>query len=501
MPTIEDRTKEEMVLDENKTSEPEKKDAQSHTDSEDFSKLLDESFVNTANIVEGDVVKGEVISISDIYLFVSLGGKNEAIAEIDDYKTKSGKLKINVGDTISGFVVKKTDNEIVISRTLNRKYVDKSFLKEAAESKLPVNGKILNTVKGGFSVEILGTRAFCPFAHADKRFISSPQDMVGNYYDFEIIEISDDMRNIILSRKAIVEKEFELIKKELMDKLEAGSIVTGKVSRIANFGAFVDIGGVDGLLHVSQISWAKVDTPSDVLKIGEDIQVKIISIDADRISLSMKELLPDPLTLAMEELKEGDVLNCRIVRNESFGSFCELKPGVEGLIPISEMMRTGRVNSPDDVVSVGDLVEAQIIRINRDSRKISLSLKALQEDPWEHIEEHLKEGELIEGTVDGISNFGIFVKIKDGLTGLLPKSKMSGSKIKLNESEIGNKVSLRVMQIDRDKKRISLEPMDFVPAPSGSYSRSDEDRKPKTDWRKYVNSKQEVPEDNPFSNL
>ncbi len=500
MPTIEDKVSEEKVTDDIQASEPKEEITQSNSETEEFSKLLEETLDETTEVVEGDVVKGKVVAINDSYLFVSLGGKNEAIAEVDDYKTKSGKLKINIGDELSGFVVKKTDNEIVISKSLNRKFVDKSFLKEAAESKIPVNGKIINTIKGGFSVEILGTRAFCPFSHADSRFISAPQEMVGKYYDFEIIEISDDMRNIILSRKALLNKEYELNKKELFEKIGLNSVVTGKVSRLAPFGAFVDIGGIDGLLHVSQISWAKVDKPADVLKIGDEIEVKIIALEDDRISLSMKALLPNPMEKALEEIKEGDVVNCRIIRNEAFGSFCEIKPGVEGLIPISEMLRNVRVNNPADVVSVGDLVEAQIIKINKESSKISLSLKALQEDPWDHIEEHIKEGELVEGLVDGISNFGVFIKIKEGLTGLLPKSKMSGSNIKLSDSEIGSKVSLRIMQIDRDKKRISLEPIDFV-QPENTFTRSYEDRKPKTDWRKYSNNKQEVPEDNPFSNL
>jgi len=470
---------------------------------ENFGEMLDSTFVDTDKIVEGDVVTGKVIAINDDYIFIDLGGKNEAYADRDEYQTKTGKLKVDIGDEIKGFVVKKTETEIVISKSLNRKYVDKGFLKEAYDKKVPVKGKIVSTVKGGYSVEILGTRAFCPFSQADIRYISDPQTMIGHYYDFEITEISSDMRNIIISRKALLEKEVGEMKKETMEKLEVGAVFEGIVSRIADFGAFVDLGGIDGLLHISQISWVKVDNPRDIVKIGDKINIKVIGIDGDKIALSMKELQPDPMIQALEELKEDDIVKCRILRNESFGSFCEIRPGVEGLIPISEMLRGSRVNDPSEVVDIGDFVEAQIIKINRTERKISLSLKALKDDPWDLIDDHLKEGDEIEGVIESITNFGVFVRIQEGLTGLLPKSKMMRGSVKYGEEDIAKKISLRVQQIDKQKKRISLEPLEMTPA-SADYRTSDDNRgrdRDKQDWKKYVKNTQEVPEDNPFSDL
>jgi small subunit ribosomal protein S1 len=480
---------------------------------EEFSQMLDETFIDCDKIVEGDVVVGKVIAINDKYIFASLGGKNEAYAEREDYQTKSGKLKLNVGDEIRGFVIKKTDTDIVISKSLNRKHVDKGFLRDAYDKKVPVSGKITRTIKGGFSVDILGARAFCPFSQADIRYIADPQVMIGQSYDFEITEISSDMRNIILSRKALLEKEAKELREETLKDLEVGSVVKGIVSRIADFGVFVDLGGVDGLLHVSQLSWVKIDNPSEVVKNGEEVTVKIIGMDGDRISLSMKELVVDPMISALEELKEGDNVKCRILRNESFGSFCEIKPGVEGLIPISEMVRGSRVNNPADVVSVGDFIEAQIIRINKDEKKISLSLKALQEDPWDNIDQRISEGEVVQGTIESFTNFGLFVSITDGLTGLLPKSKMTRLKIRYSEQDAGKEISLRVAFIDKDKKRISLEPLEeqvhseeVVNAISHAPQQPREERKPrhkeeKADWKKYVLTNQEVPEDNPFANL
>jgi small subunit ribosomal protein S1 len=519
---------EEQTPEKDTVEEPEQKAGQTEPAEEksedDFSQMLEETFVDTDTIVEGDVVEGKVVGINENYIFVSLGGKNEAYAEREDFQTKTGKLKVAIGDVIKGFVVKKTDSEIVISKSLNRKYVDKGFLKEAYDNKIPVNGKIVSLVKGGFSVEILGTRAFCPFSLADVRYIANPQEMIGNYYDFEIAEISSDMRNIVLSRKSLLMKEMEEARKTVMENLNVGDVVTGKVSRIASFGAFVDLGGIDGLLHISQLSWVKVDTPHDVVKPGDEIEVKVIAIDGNKISLSMKELVQDPMIQALEEINEGDVVSCRILRNESFGSFCEIKPGVEGLIPISEMLLNSRVMDPSEVVNVGDLVEAQIIRINRPEKKISLSLKALQEDPWEHIEEHVKEEDIVEGVIESITNFGIFIRIQVGLTGLLPKSKMARSKTNYTEEDINKKVAIRVSQVDTSRKRISLEPLDVEPAPAGSggggygggsgygggggsdyYQDSPrprgERKQPKSDWRQYTPSKQEVPEDNPFSKL
>ncbi|MBW6515940.1 MAG: S1 RNA-binding domain-containing protein [Candidatus Cloacimonetes bacterium] len=491
---------EEVTEEETKTDEVEENPSQEEA-KEDFEQMLETTFIDTSKIVEGDVVTGKVIAINDNYIFVSLGGKNEAYAERDEYETKTGKLKVEIGDELRGFVVKKTDSEIVISKSLNRKYVDKGFLREAYEKKVPVKGKMISTVKGGFSVEILGTRAFCSFSQADIRYISDPQTMIGHYYDFEITEISSDMRNIVLSRKALLEKDLKEMKKETMEKLEVGAVFTGIVSRIAEFGAFVDLGGIDGLLHISQISWIKVDNPRDVVKIGEEIKVKVIGIDGEKIALSMKELQPDPMIKALEDLKEDDIVKCRILRNESFGSFCEIKPGVEGLIPISELLRGSRVNDPSEVVSVGDFVEAQIIKINRDERKISLSLKALKEDPWDFIDDNVKEGDEIEGVVESITNFGVFVRIQEGLTGLLPKSKITRGSVKYGEEDVGKTVNLRVQQIDKQKRRISLEPLDMAPSTAEYRPSGDSRSREKQDWKKYVKNVQEVPEDNPFSDL
>ncbi len=503
MSIFEEKVEEKKVADDQQVDEPTNEE-ENQENQEGFSEMIDEHFVDTDKIKEGDVVEGKVIAVNNSYIFVSLGGKHEAFADVEDYMSKSGNLKVKVGDTLRGFVVKKTDTEIVISHSLNRKYVDKSFLQNAYNNQIPVKAKVISTIKGGLSVEMLGTRAFCPFAQADIKFIADPSSMIGKYYDFLITEISSNMKNIIVSRKALLQEEQNKLKKETLSKLEVGDVVDGKVSRIADFGAFIDLGGIDGLLHVSQISWVKVDSPRDALNIGDDVKVKIIGLSGEKISLSMKELQENPLEKALEELEVGDIVDCRILRNESFGSFCHLKPGVEGLIPISEMMHTGRLGNPSELFSVGDLVEAKIIRVMKNERKISLSVKALKPDPWEHIEDHLQENDEVEGVIDGITNFGIFVKLTEGLVGLVPKSKLFRSKTKFNDEDMNKPIKVKISQIDKEKKRISLElagEEQQKKSQRGFELPSDQERRPRNDWRKFANTKQEVPEDNPFSDL
>lgn len=486
---------------------------------DDFGKLLDESFIDMSKLKEGDVVQGEIINVNDSYIFISIGGKFDAYAEKIEYEDKNGNLKYKIGDQLKGFIVKKTDTDIVVSKSLTRNYVDRTALKEAFDQKIPVKGKITATVKGGFSVEILGVRAFCPLSQIDIIIPRDPAEFKGKKFDFEITEVNDNFRNIIVSRKALLSKELQEKKKEIMEKIQEGNVVKGVISRLTDFGAFIDLGGVDGLLHVSQISWARIEKPSDVLKIGEEVEVKIIKVDGDRISLSIKELTKNPLEETINELKEGEVVKCRVLRNEAFGSFVEIKPGVEGLIPISEMLLGRRVNNPSEVVEVGDLVEAQILKVNIPEKKISLSLKALEDDPWDKVEDIVKEGEEVQCKIESITNFGIFAKISDGLIGLVPKSKQLKSSKKYNESDIGNEVAFRVASVDKIRKRISLEPLDLPVEMENMSSGKDFMRPEKTerpprqerrerrtkvekeDWQKYARPNQEVPEDNPFLNL
>jgi small subunit ribosomal protein S1 len=460
--------------------------------SSQFEQLLEESLVNIKNLEIGDKVEGEIINITDSYIFVSLGGKRDAYTEKIDYLDKDGKLPFRVGDTLSGYVVKYTETETCIAKSLVS--VSKRVLKEAFEEQIPVSGKVVSFTKGGFIINISGVRAFCPKSQMDLKRIQDVKQYQGKNYDFIIMEFKNNGRDIVASRRIILEVENEKIKKEIIDKLEIDSVIMGKVTRLTNFGAFIDLGGIEGLLHISQFSWARIDSPSEVLNIGDMIKAKVIKMSGEKISLSMKALQENPFDIALNELKVGDIINCRVLRNLPFGSFVEIKPGVEGLIPISELTMGRRITHPSEIVNEGEFIEAQIMKINPEERKISLSLKALQPDPWDDIDEIFTENDIVSGTIENSANFGVFIKLKEGLVGLMPSSKIKLAGIKLDKSNVGEEFNVRIVRIDKDNRRISLEPTNL---PESVVEGKD-------DWHKYKSQRKKkkvIDEDSPFANL
>ncbi len=459
---------------------------------ENFEQMLEDSLVNIKQLEIGDKVSGEIINVTDSYIFVSLGGKRDVYAEKLDYIDKSGELTYKVGDTLEGYIVKDTETETLIAKSLVS--VNLNILHDAFEEKIPVSGKVQSMTKGGYIIDISGIKAFCPISHIDDKIVIEPKRFMNETYDFRIIDFKDKGRNIVVSRKKILDVEKKKLRKEILKDLKLDSVVDGVVTRLTNFGAFIDIGGVDGLLHISQFSWGHIESPSEILNIGDEIKAKVIKIKGDKISLSMKALQENPVDAALRELTEGEVLTCKVVRNLSFGSFVEIKPGVEGLIPISELSRGRRINNPSEVVNEGDIVEAQILRINLDDKKVSLSLKALQPDPWDIIGETINEGDVVSGVIENVVNFGAFIKISDGLTGLLPASKIKIAKVDLDSKNIGEEYKVRVVKIDKAARRISLEPTNMPES-------FDSD---KNGWHKYKKEKKQndhIDEDNPFANL
>ncbi|MDA3814569.1 MAG: S1 RNA-binding domain-containing protein [Candidatus Cloacimonetes bacterium] len=459
---------------------------------ENFEQMLEDTLVNIKQLEIGDKVAGEIINITDSYIFVTLGGKRDVYAEKQDYFDKSGELTCKVGDTLEGYIVKDTETETLIAKSLVS--VNLNILHDAFEEKIPVNGKVQSMTKGGYIIDISGIKAFCPISHIDDKIVVEPKKFMNGNYDFRIIDYKDKGRNIVVSRKKILETEKKKLRKEILKELELGTIVDGVVTRLTNFGAFIDIGGIDGLLHISQFSWGHIDSPSEILNIGDEIKAKVIKIKGDKISLSMKALQENPVEATLRELTEGETLTCKVVRNLSFGSFVEIKPGVEGLIPISELSRGRRINNPSEVVQEGDIVEAQILKINLDNQKISLSLKALQPDPWDVISENINENDIVTGVIENVVNFGAFIKISDGLTGLLPASKLKIAQVTLDSKNVGEEYKVRVVKIDKAARRISLEPTNMPESAKDD----------KNSWHKYKKESKQpdhVSEDNPFANL
>jgi small subunit ribosomal protein S1 len=451
----------------------------------------------------GDVVEGEIINITETSIFINMNGKYDAYADIADYKDKNGKLKLQVGDLLRGFIVEFNDDGIKVSKSLRKQFADKTQIRNAFEEKIPVEGKVFKVVNGGYSVDVLGVRAFCPKSQMDI-MLHEDSHYLNSNFTFLVTEYEDNGRNIIVSRKKLLQDEAKIMKEEALATLEAGKVVTGVIRRLTDFGAFVDLGGIEGLLHVSEIAWAHINKPSDVLTVGTEVEVKILAINGEKISLSMKALQENPLDIAIKELETGTIVECKVLRLHNFGAFVEIIPGVEGLIPISEMSWGKNIRHPKEVLKEGDIVSAQIFKLDENEKKINLSLKALIENPWDSIDDKVQIGELITGTVENNTNFGAFVTITDGITGLLPRSRMPMT-MNLNS---GDEIELRVTNIDKDSKRISLELKD-QPAPETLPQQ--EDRRPSfkgkkrggrpAEWKKWAEDKPEVPEDNPFNQL
>jgi len=457
-----------------------------------FEHMLEESLANIKKLEVGDKVKGEILNITDSYIFVSLGGKRDAYAEKADYLDKKGNLKYQVGDQLAGYIVKYSETETLIARSLMT--VNINVLHGAFDEKIPIKGKVTSLTKGGYNIDVSGIRVFCPLSHIDAKLVVDPKKFIGQVFDFRIIDFKDNGRNIVVSRRAILDEERNKIKIETLAKLKVDDVIQGVVTRLTSFGAFVELGGIEGLMHISQFSWTRIESPSDVLNIGDKVEVKIIKLQGEKISLSMKALQENPLDKAFVELKEGEIVKCRVLRNLPFGSFVEIRSGVEGLIPISELSRGRRIASPSEVVTEGEFVEAQILRVDPEKRKISLSLKALQPDPWDDIDQVLNENDVVSGIIENVVSFGAFIKVKDGVTGLLPGAKLKIAGIKMDKANVGEEFKVRVVKIDKIEKRISLEPTNMPESVS-------ED---KDDWNKYKKQKQkkqDIDEDNPFANL
>ena len=292
---------------------------QDEEDEPGFDELLEESLAGITDYQIGDKVTGEIINITDSYIFVTLGGKRDAYSDKSEFVDKKGNLKYKVGDKLVGYISKYSDTETCISRSLIG--VNLHILREAYEQKIPVAGKVISMIKGGLLVDVSGIRAFCPLSQISNKMVPDYKVYLSNDFDFRVIDFSDNGKNIVLSRRAILEEDEKQQKELTLSKIQIGDVVKGKVVRLTNFGAFVDIGGLEGLLHISEFAHRRVESPSDMVNIGEEVEAKIIRLKGDKVSLSFKAMTPDPPDLVLSELEEGSIIKCRVLRNLPFGSF------------------------------------------------------------------------------------------------------------------------------------------------------------------------------------
>ncbi len=421
--------------------------------------LYEESFKRFA---EGEVVIGKVIAIDKDYVLVDIGYKSEGQIPIHEFRNEEGKVEAAIGDSVEVMVEWWDDEEevVVLSKEKAVKVKVWEEIKKAYEDDGVVSGAIVSRVKGGFSVDI-GVNAFLPGSQADLRPIRNMDEMVGKTFKFKILKFNRKRSNIVLSRRAILEQERESARTETLATIHEGKALEGIVKNITEYGVFVDLGGVDGLLHITDISWGRVKHPSEIFSVGDTIKVKVLSFDLERerVSLGMKQLTPDPWTIAVENYPVGSRVSGKVVSLTDYGAFVELEEGIEGLIHVSEMSWTRKVRHPSKIVSVGEEVEAVVLDIKPENRRISLGMKQVVPNPWDVISEKYPLGTIIEGKIKNITDFGLFIGIDEGIDGLVHISDISWTKRIKHPSEVykkGDVVQAKVLDIDKENERFSL---------------------------------------------
>jgi small subunit ribosomal protein S1 len=409
-----------------------------------------EASLNFKQPEKGDLLSGTIVSISGDDAYVSYGGPMEAVistAEIEDKQ---------VGDVVEATVVE-TSPQVRISRKMLLRRASLDALRNAFESRLPVEGKVGARNKGGFDVSVGGIRAFCPLSQITLGKIESPESFLGQSLEFLITEMSEDGRKLVVSRATLLKEESSARAEQIRKNLQIGDVYAGKIKTIVPFGAFVDIGGVEGLLHVSEMSRRRITNPADVLSIGQEIDVKIIKIEKDgkRLSFSMKDLEPDPWEYAWEKYQPGTRFTGQIVRKADFGLFVELEPGLDGLVHLSQLPIGITKDSPE--VAIGSTVTGWVREVDPERKRLSLALREVAtSDPWDGAEERYPLGKIVEGVVERASQPGVFVSLEPGLTGLIPASELPPGSSPTDAHHAGERLSVKVISIDPERRRIAL---------------------------------------------
>ncbi|MGM0417660.1 MAG: 30S ribosomal protein S1 [Thermodesulfobacteriota bacterium] len=426
---------------------------------EELLDLYEESF---SRFQEGEVVTGRVISVGKEAVIVDIGYKSEGAVATDEFKDENGEVTVEKGDKVEVMIEfwDEDEEEVVLSREKAEKQKVWDEIAEIYENDGFVEGVIINRVKGGFSVDI-GVQAFLPGSQADLRPIKNMDIMVGKTFKFKVLKFNKRRSNIVLSRRVILESARQEQRSATLEELETGKVMTGTVKNITEYGVFIDLGGVDGLLHITDISWGRVKHPSELFALGDEIEVKILSYDLEkeRVSLGMKQLTPDPWETASEQYPVGSKVKGRVVSLTDYGAFVELEEGIEGLIHVSEMSWTKKVKHPSKMVSVGEEVEAIVLDLKPESRRISLGMKQVEPNPWDVISEKYPVGTIIEGKIKNITDFGLFIGIEDDIDGLVHISDISWTKRIKHPGEVykkGDTVQAVVLDIDKENERFSL---------------------------------------------
>ncbi len=422
---------------------------------------LEKAYDETLNkIADFQVVEGTVISIDKKEVIVNIGYKSDGIIPASEFRYNP---ELKVGDTVEVYVENQEDRKGQLVLSHKKARISKSWdrINAAIETDEIVQGYIKCRTKGGMIVDIFGIEAFLPGSQIDVHPIRDYDVFIGKTMEFKIVKINQEFKNVVVSHKALIEAELEEHKKEIISKLEKGQVLEGTVKNITSYGVFVDLGGVDGLIHITDLSWGRVSDPHEIVTLDQKINVVILDFDNEkkRIALGLKQLTPHPWDALDPNLSVGDKIKGKVVVIADYGAFVEVAPGVEGLIHVSEMSWSQHLRSAQDFLHVGDEVEAVILTLDRDERKMSLGIKQLKEDPWENIEEKYPQGSKHPAKVRNFTNFGIFVELEEGVDGLIHISDLSWTKKVKHPSEftqVGATIDVVVLEIDKENRRLSL---------------------------------------------
>jgi small subunit ribosomal protein S1 len=429
--------------------------------SQDFADMLEKE-VTTAGVREGQIVHGRVVRLTDDSVVIDIGHKSEGEVGKSEFMSPDGNLTVKVGDTVEVYLDRFEDEEgeMVLSRERAEMLRAWDRISEAYERNEIVEGTIMARVKGGLSVDI-GVKAFLPGSQVDLRPVRNLDKLISNKFQFKIIKFNKKRGNIVLSRRVLLEQDREKLRSVTLNTLKEGAMLKGIVKNITDYGAFIDLGGIDGLLHITDMSWGRINHPSELFEVGQEIEVKILSYDQERqrVSLGFKQLQNDPWGAAAERYTVNTRTKGKVVSLTDYGAFVELEDGVEGLIHVSEMSWSKRVKHPSKVVQVGDEVEVVVLAVDLENRRISLGMKQIEPNPWEIVKEKYQVSDVIRGKIRNITDFGIFVGIEDGIDGLIHISDLSWTERIKHPGDIykkGDEVEAKVLQIDTKAERFSL---------------------------------------------
>jgi len=437
---------------------------------ESFADLLD-SYGDGGNqdIRVGDRISGEIISIGREAVFIDTGSKIDGVVDKEELLDDNLEMPYKEGDIIELYVVSNKGNEIRLSRALSGAG-GLHVIEEAYEKGVPVEGEVKSLCKGGFNVEILKKRAFCPVRQMDMKYVESPDDYVGDTYLFLVSQFEEEGGNIVVSRREFLERESKKARSEFLRDIVVGSQLEGRVTKLMPYGAFVELfPGIEGMVHVSEISWSRVEKVEEVLKTGDSVTAEVIGIDEGKepgrikIALSIRKVTGDPWNSVQDRFSIGAMVRGKVTRCEKFGAFVEIEPGIEGLVHISEMSYK-RIVKPEDIVETGASVDVMVKEIDTEKRRLSLSMKDAEGDPWIDVLEKYSVGQSIEGKIEKKEKFGFFVELEPGITGLLPKSKIDNfhKPALIEKLREGDGITVVVEEINGDERKITLGPADSM---------------------------------------